>query len=388
MLKLNKLRINNRDKTNPSLIRYFYRLLALVLVFFTIFLSYSYFNSKSSYISKSPSIQLPGNSTVKTDLLILDNSLINKYRYAFYAPLQNKVTTSLPVIKKIPRKKCHELHEGYFNGKPLHQIMKILEHEPIINIVPSSLPGRTIKFSLFLKSPNRAIGLRTVFKLYHRGFDFSSPSGEVGSFRLSKLLKIKSIPPSALRKLSGGYLLSLLKRFNLKEKSVIFEKKIATQKDIIWGATILWVRNASSREITLKKLAKINSNLTTESNTKLISQLSDMLILDFMTNNYDRFSGGNIISKGGNLFFIDNGAAFGKEYPWKRSWRFSTLKYLKKIRISTWNKLNKLTINDLQVCLTPLLGQKQISAIVERKEELIAHIQSLIIKHGDSIFIN
>lgn len=286
------------------------------------------------------------------------------------------------------REGCPELTSGTFLGRKRLHLGKLFERFSVEAITPSRLSGKSVKFNVYLSRIEDA-PLRTLFKTTHRSFVFAKHRSEIATYRLSRLLFMDSVPPAALAKLSSDYLHKLLIKHDMLEQADLFKKEVFRSEDIIDGALIFYVEGAQEFQLSFATLKSIGDTKSTTSPAQIerARQLSDMLFLDFLTNNYDRFSGGNILQKGDRLLLIDNGAAFGPERPWKRAWRYQTLRYLQRLRRSTWEALMALTKEDLATCLGEFLSTKEQQALLERRTELLMHIETLKLRSGDRVFL-
>lgn len=124
--------------------------------------------------------------------------------------------------------------------------------------------------------------------------------------------------------------------------------------------------------------------------------LSDMIVLDFLLMNIDRFGGGNgnilTLGEGGPLIFLDNAAGLSigphrrnlpdqRFFPCQR-FRKSTIDALEKLDVAAFG--DKLERDPLAPLLTPQL----LEGIAVRRAAVLEHVTSLRTKHGDAAVLS
>jgi hypothetical protein len=132
------------------------------------------------------------------------------------------------------------------------------------------------------------------------------------------------------------------------------------------------------------------------SRADLPGALSDMITLDFLLMNIDRFGGnnGNILTlgAGGPLIFLDNAAGLSigphrrnlpdqRFFPCQR-FRKATIDALEKLDVAAFGA--QLERDPLAPLLTPQLRQ----GIAERRKAVLEHVTSLRRKHGDAAVLS
>ncbi|MBN2724493.1 MAG: hypothetical protein JXR95_10520 [Deltaproteobacteria bacterium] len=284
---------------------------------------------------------------------------------------------------------CSDITSGYFENISVSRIIEILRYEKITRIWPGLSGGRTVKFRMKLEDDDLpGNDFSVIFKPNHKNLEFASWKGEISAYRLAKMLGINNVPVAEKRTVNSHILGMTIRKMATDDMMKAYFKYISTEENSIEGAMIMWVSGAEEYEIPqslIEKLGKVAPYSRQE--ISLLKQLSDMIILDFLTNNYDRFTGGNILkTDSGKLLFIDNGAAFGIETSWKRKWRFYVLKKLARISPDTWNNLIRLNKVELKKCLGEYLEENEINELVIRINEVVAHALSLELKWGPKIF--
>ncbi len=129
-----------------------------------------------------------------------------------------------------------------------------------------------------------------------------------------------------------------------------------------------------------------------------VTEWSDLVVFDFLIDNPDRYSGGNVLrlGQGGALVFLDQGAAFGKN---RREQKLTTMDRLEKVcrfrkavleSVAALGKASKkgeslgelLQKSLLKDPLSPVLNEAQIAGVTERMVGLSEHIRKCKSKVG------
>lgn len=127
---------------------------------------------------------------------------------------------------------------------------------------------------------------------------------------------------------------------------------------------------------------------------QLPAELSDMIIFDFLTLNYDRFGGDNVniltLGERGPLIFLDNGDAFSPG-PARRSVLDGRLAPLSKFRRRTIDALRALDIGKLKATmaadpLAPLLDAKMWHGLEVRRQAVLEHVARAHKQYGDVVY--
>lgn len=152
-----------------------------------------------------------------------------------------------------------------------------------------------------------------------------------------------------------------------------------------------WTEGLRSKEPVKEELAK------------RLPEWSDLVVFDFLIDNTDRWSGGNVLSLGGGpLIFLDNAAAFA---PWRASRGENTMSRLEPIcrfRRATVDALRAVgpgAAEDARLGATlerslagdplaPVLGQGSFRALDARVERLLAHVDGCIESFGEAVVLS
>jgi len=133
-----------------------------------------------------------------------------------------------------------------------------------------------------------------------------------------------------------------------------------------------------------------------------LPEWSDLLVFDFLIDNTDRWSGGNVLSlgKGGPLIFLDNAAAFSR--GGKGSLQGSRIEKLCRFRKATVAALRavgpaapeserlgaRLGTTLGRDPLAPVLGERDLRAVDQRVSALIAHVDACVGELGEDVVLS
>lgn len=280
---------------------------------------------------------------------------------------------------------CHRIRHGRFGDQSIEETLRALQTAFVLEIIPSHTAGRTIKATLHLDG-----GWRAFFKPWHPDLIFARPKSEVGAYRLNRLLGCNHVPPAVLRYIDAQRLRHAFERNRSLAKLAQLDREVIPKGEVeILGAMLIWVDKADVWEppMDVLKVMETADAPIPEQWESLVWDLSWMFVLDFLTNNYDRMTGGNILRRraNGRLVFIDNGAGFGRDKPWKLERRLATLKYLTHHHDAFRNALEKLNLPLLQECLGDVVFNWELREVLTRRDALLDHFRELETKHPNSL---
>jgi hypothetical protein len=165
----------------------------------------------------------------------------------------------------------------------------------------------------------------------YRGF-WESYKADIAAYEIDKLLKMDMVPPSVERQLQS-----------------------------IKGAAQLWVEN----------IVGLQEDESPDASHRVHweNQLVRMAMFDNLIGNRDRNRGNIIRDAGWNMILLDHSRAFGagSELPVKMS----------RIDGAFWTKIESLTRPQLDAALRTLVGDKEIQAILDRRDRMRAEVKSL-----------
>jgi hypothetical protein len=217
--------------------------------------------------------------------------------------------------------------------------------------------------------------------------------GEIAAYRLGVALGIPNVPRAYFRTFKDPELAAAL------GSPEIYGKEILAPGGIVKGAIIPWIDKLEFLPLEseplwsqfrgwLKKDARIP-----DEHRETARQASTMVAFDFITGNWDRWSGGNVgLDRAkGNVLFIDNDGAFFEIVP-----RDALAKSRKLIaEIDRWSALfvgrvRALSDDALAKAIgeesdgVPLLSGKALAGVYERRAELLRTIDAKIGDAGEA----
>lgn len=192
-------------------------------------------------------------------------------------------------------------------------------------------PNRAARCTLRLGGPVARMAWRPAPPGVHRGF-WESYKSEIAAYQVDRLLKMDMVPPTVERQLQGTT-----------------------------GAAQLWVEKVLG--------VKAGESPGEPSRSDWEIQVARMSMFDNLIGNKDRNLGNMLRDAGWHLILIDHTRAFGPgaELPHK----------LSRIDGALWTRIESLTRNQLDAALGAWLDEKQIGAILDRRERMRTDIMFL-----------
>ena len=179
-----------------------------------------------------------------------------------------------------------------------------LTHARFRQIKPVSSRSKSLRLMF-------AGGDSAIFKPLLKGD--SSGRLEVAFFRLASLLGVHNVPVSVMRPIYPDRFERVLEAKGPETFSKFMDTVARDKKGRVWGAMIQWLKNlAPIGAEDGKGRLDVKQLFADESYRPLWKNLSDVIILDYLLANWDRFSGGNLFrfSDSNELALIDHNEAF------------------------------------------------------------------------------
>jgi hypothetical protein len=173
---------------------------------------------------------------------------------------------------------------------------------------------------------------------YSKGF-MESYKAEIAAYKLDRMLDLNMVPP-------------------------IVERRIDNQT----GAAVLWVENTRGWSVAKPPQGP-------EPHWSL--QLTRMKMFDLLIANIDRNQGNLIYDSDWHLFLIDHSRAFINKKDLKG------IAPLGRVDRKLWEKMQALTIEDLDRGLDKWVGTNEKKALLIRRDLMAKNIQALIAKSGE-----
>lgn len=214
------------------------------------------------------------------------------------------------------------------------------------------------------------------------------PRKEVASYRINRLLGLNRVPPATTRTLHKDELLGKLPGEAQFLATRIMAETLFDEEGFTRGEVSYWIPtildshlDTTENQLTWWKWMTVGEEIPTDK-VELMAQLSDLLLLDLLTNNSDRFSGGNLMmSKDGRiLFYMDN--TFGFQIEPEGHIRCRTaLQRCQKFSRKMVDALRRLDLTSLRAALEAepgVLSDVEMRSVLARRDVALQYIDKLI----------
>lgn len=254
--------------------------------------------------------------------------------------------------------------------------------------------GSTVSFRLRL-----ADGQKALFKPQQQA-SVANFRAELAAYRMSRMLGLHRVPPACGRLVPRA----LLQRAADASGDATFSQRVMTELlgrgDVVPGAVLFWVPGQlepvpdNESYPTLLDLAQ---PLAPE-RVDLARDLSNLLVFDFLNDNVDRWSGGNVLQQrpargapASAMLYMDNGASFSAIHdglgarPADQARRLGSVgrfsrSMIERIRALTAESVRAAMADDpLGACLS----DAQIRAVLTRRDLVLARVTELLRDHPE-----
>jgi hypothetical protein len=218
------------------------------------------------------------------------------------------------------------------------------------------------------------------------------PRKEIAAYRINRLLGLNAVPPATARTLHRDDLIGKLPPeaaflATRIDAETLFDEEGFTRGELSYWIPIILDSHLDTLDNVLAwwKWMTVGEEIPAERGS-LMAQLSSLLVLDMLTNNSDRFSGGNLMtsSDGRILFYMDNTFGFQVEPEGHlrcRTYLFRCQKFSRKLV----EALRQVDFSSLRQALAPepgVLTEAEMRSVVARKDVSLRYIDSLIAQFG------
>jgi len=224
------------------------------------------------------------------------------------------------------------------------------------------------------------------------------PRKEVAAYRINRWLGFNMVPPATMRTLHRDDLIGklppeaafLATRINAE---TTFDAEGFTRGEVSYWIPVILDSHLDTLDNVLNwwRWMTIGEEIPPE-RVNLMEQLSSLLIFDLLTNNSDRFSGGNLMtSKDGKaLFWMDNTFGFQIEPEGHlrcRTYLFRCQKFSRKMIA----RLRRFDLTALKQALSPepgVLSEAEMASVIARRDVALRYVDGLITQFGaDKVLI-
>jgi hypothetical protein len=224
------------------------------------------------------------------------------------------------------------------------------------------------------------------------------PRKEIAAYRINRMLGLNAVPPATARTLNRADLVGKLPAeaqflSTRIDAETTFDEEGFTRGEVSYWIPVITDSHLDTPENILlwTKWLTPGEEIPPEK-LSIMQQLSSLLVLDMLTNNSDRFSGGNLLtsSDGKILFYMDNTFGFQVEDEGHikcRQYLFRSEKFSKKLV----EKLRSIDLPALKRALESepsVLSEAEMASVIARKNVTLKYIDGLIAAFGaDQILV-
>lgn len=211
---------------------------------------------------------------------------------------------------------------------------------------------------------------------------------EIAAYRLNRLLGLSRVPPAVSRSIPRSAL-------HLPATSPVVSERDQTVR----GAAIYWVPVLRDSLIDRPREIERWSRWLTQGRTLPDDQrvraeeISTLLVFDFLTGNWDRWSGANVpMDAAGHLIYRDNNGAFEEPFVLGLMQHgMSQLRRAQRFSRSVIERARGLTEASVRAEMAldgdpahPPLTTSQIRSLLRRRDALIEYVDGLVRRHGEA----
>lgn len=274
-------------------------------------------------------------------------------------------------------------------GNLLHEVEKRLCKTQVQRLELSPYGGVSIKFMLRLSG-----GFTSIFKPEQSHYS-ARYEAEIAAYRLAALLGVNQVPAACERRIP----LKSLQELAADPKQAALLARLGRElrpdaEGMVRGAAIDWIPHvrelpAAQRQDWAKWLSP-GAPVPPLQRARL-GEIADLLLLDLLFGNPDRFTGGNLLEARttGRLLMIDNSADFRPVSALGRPYHLEQLAMLRRVRAVTYQRMRQLDRKSVIALVRRPAGQgsyltyPEIRAFFARRDALVRHVEELRRAHGD-----
>lgn len=255
--------------------------------------------------------------------------------------------------------------------------------------------GSTLSFRVWF-----ADGGRGLFKPQQTN-SVANFRAEIAAYRMSRYLGMHRAPPACGRSMPRA----TLQRTADSTGDVAFSERVMREilgrGETVPGAMIYWVPGGLENVPGSERYPDLldTTKPLPDADRVLARDLSALLLFDFVNDNIDRWSGGNILRQRTTaqnptpqMLFMDNGAAFtiGRDNlgarPADQAQRLTRVTRVSRSLVARLRAMNADSLGR-EMRLDPLgspVGDNGLAAILARRDRLMQHIDALVAARGES----
>jgi hypothetical protein len=275
---------------------------------------------------------------------------------------------------------------GTFLGMKDELLLERLRHAEVVK-AKLNKGGSSISFRL-----DFADGSRAAFKPEQINPQ-TVPRKEIAAYRINRMLGLNAVPPATARTLHRDDLVGKLPPdaaflTTRIDAETTFDEEGFTRGEVSYWIPVIVDSHLDTLESVMQwwEWMTVGKELPPEK-APLMAQLSSLLVLDMLTNNSDRFSGGNLMTSadGRILFYMDNTFGFQVEPEGHircRTYLFRCQKFSRKLV----EALRRMDLPSLRRALETepgVLSDAEMKSVIARKDVTLKYIDGLIAQLGE-----
>jgi hypothetical protein len=265
----------------------------------------------------------------------------------------------------------------------------LLDRMRIAEVVKAKLNkgGSSISFRL-----DFADGSRAAFKP-EQTWPQTVPRKEVAAYRINRWLGFNAVPPATMRTFHRDELIGNLPPeatflATRIDKETTFDAEGFTRGEVSYWIPVILDSQLDTLENVLAwwRWMTIGEEIPPDK-VGMMAQLSSLLLFDLLTNNSDRFSGGNLMTSpdGRILFWMDNTFGFQVEpegHVRCRTYLFRCQKFSRKM-VEALRKFDQAALKRALEGEPGILSEAEMRAVIARRDVGLKHVDSLIAQFGE-----
>jgi hypothetical protein len=256
--------------------------------------------------------------------------------------------------------------------------------------------GSTVSFKVRFENNQKAL-----FKPQQRA-EVANYRAELAAYRMSRLLGIHRVPPACGRVVPRA----TLQRAGDASGDEAFSRRVMTEllgrAEAIPGAVLYWVPGALEPVPGAETYAALldPAQPLDPAQEGVAADLSTLILFDFLNDNVDRWSGGNILrqrAEGANppgpMLYMDNGASFSAIHegrgarPEEQARRLAAVGRFSRSFVASLRALTRESIRAAVAAdpLGPCLSDAQIDAVLTRRDLIVARVDAVVRERTEAV---
>lgn len=265
-----------------------------------------------------------------------------------------------------------------YNGFPETQILEALRRGRISN---TRQVGNT-SINFYCDFPGDVDGSYKPSETLH----VEHYRSEIAAFRVNQLLGLERVPPAVLRRVTLQELPAG------RTNRVLFRNGVAVGAMIYWVPVLRLLGIFSGPAVERWTNALIAGAPIPPDQRRRVEEISTLVVFDYIIGNWDRWHGTNTLVDGqGRMVYRDNNGGFLEPMPrWKAERMLSFLQRVQRFSRTLIDRARALTYESLVAAIAPdadegrpLLNERQLRAVMQRRDTLIQYVDALVQIHGE-----